>query len=56
MKSGRTSEVPLTDVRGSVTLLFAIAGLAASLMLAGCGEKVEANPKLGAPPAGRRDP
>ncbi len=51
MKSGRTSEVPLTDVRGSVTLLFAIAGLAASLALAGCGEKVEANPKLGAPPA-----
>jgi cobalt-zinc-cadmium efflux system membrane fusion protein len=29
----------------------AVAGLAASLILAGCGEKVEANPKLGAPPA-----
>jgi cobalt-zinc-cadmium efflux system membrane fusion protein len=27
------------------------AGLAASLALAGCGDKVEANPKLGAPPA-----
>lgn len=27
-----------------------VAGLAMSLMLAGCGEKVEANPKLGAPP------
>jgi cobalt-zinc-cadmium efflux system membrane fusion protein len=26
-------------------------GLAASLALAGCGDKVEANPKLGAPPA-----
>jgi cobalt-zinc-cadmium efflux system membrane fusion protein len=29
----------------------AVAGLLASLALAGCGEKVEANPKLGAPPA-----
>jgi cobalt-zinc-cadmium efflux system membrane fusion protein len=29
----------------------AVAGLAASLVLGGCGEKVEANPKLGAPPA-----
>jgi len=28
----------------------AVAGLAASLILAGCGEKVEANPKEGAPP------
>jgi len=29
----------------------ALAGLVASLALSGCGEKVEANPKLGAPPA-----
>jgi cobalt-zinc-cadmium efflux system membrane fusion protein len=56
---------PLTDVRGSEGCvktmsnrslrsrlwIVAIAGLAASLILAGCGEKVEANPKLGAPPA-----
>jgi membrane fusion protein, heavy metal efflux system len=31
--------------------LAAAAGLAASLFLAGCGDKVEADPKLGAPPA-----
>jgi cobalt-zinc-cadmium efflux system membrane fusion protein len=29
----------------------ALAGLVASLILAGCGQKVEANPKLGEPPA-----
>jgi membrane fusion protein, heavy metal efflux system len=29
----------------------AVASLAASLILAGCGQKVEANPKLGEPPA-----
>jgi cobalt-zinc-cadmium efflux system membrane fusion protein len=29
----------------------AVAGLAASLILGGCNDKVEANPKLGAPPA-----
>jgi cobalt-zinc-cadmium efflux system membrane fusion protein len=32
-------------------VMTAVAVLAASWMLAGCGEKVEANPKLGAPPA-----
>ncbi len=32
-------------------VIVAVAGVAASLMLAGCNEKVEANPKLGAPPA-----
>jgi membrane fusion protein, heavy metal efflux system len=34
-----------------VIAVLAAAGLAVSLALAGCGEKVEANPKLGAPPA-----
>jgi len=53
--------VPLTDVRGSSCgtagvskrpfhALLAAAVLAASLVLAGCGDKVEANPKMGAPP------
>jgi len=32
-------------------VIVAAASVAMSLMLAGCGEKVEANPKLGAPPA-----
>jgi membrane fusion protein, heavy metal efflux system len=31
-------------------IALAAAGLAVSLILAGCGQKVEANPKLGAPP------
>jgi cobalt-zinc-cadmium efflux system membrane fusion protein len=35
----------------SVKATLAAAGLAASLFLAGCGDKVEADPKLGAPPA-----
>jgi cobalt-zinc-cadmium efflux system membrane fusion protein len=35
----------------SVRATLAAAGLAASLFLAGCGDKVEADPKLGAPPA-----
>jgi cobalt-zinc-cadmium efflux system membrane fusion protein len=34
----------------AIIAVTAVAGLAASLILAGCGEKVEANPKLGAPP------
>jgi membrane fusion protein, heavy metal efflux system len=34
----------------SLIVLFAAAGLAATLVLAGCGEKVEANPKQGEPP------
>jgi len=34
----------------SIVSVAVIAGLAASLILAGCGEKVEANPKMGAPP------
>jgi cobalt-zinc-cadmium efflux system membrane fusion protein len=54
---------PLTDVRGSVDFgryraarvskrfLPWLAAAAASLVLAGCGDKVEANPKEGAPPA-----
>jgi cobalt-zinc-cadmium efflux system membrane fusion protein len=33
-----------------VITVAAVAGLAASLVLAGCNDKVEANPKLGAPP------
>jgi cobalt-zinc-cadmium efflux system membrane fusion protein len=37
--------------RSGFMVAAAIAGLAASLVLAGCNEKVEANPKLGAPPA-----
>ena len=35
----------------SVRATLAAAGLAASLFLAGCGDKVEADPKVGAPPA-----
>jgi cobalt-zinc-cadmium efflux system membrane fusion protein len=35
----------------SVRATLAAAGLAASLFLASCGDKVEADPKLGAPPA-----
>ena len=35
----------------SIIAVAAAACLAASLFLAGCGEKVEADPKLGAPPA-----
>jgi cobalt-zinc-cadmium efflux system membrane fusion protein len=52
----KNSKTPLTEVRGSVVFArdraaWAVVGLAASLILAGCGAKVEANPKLGAPPA-----
>jgi membrane fusion protein, heavy metal efflux system len=34
-----------------IVAVLAVAGLALGLALAGCGDKVEANPKLGAPPA-----
>jgi cobalt-zinc-cadmium efflux system membrane fusion protein len=34
-----------------LTLLLAVVSLAAGLILAGCGQKVEANPEVGAPPA-----
>jgi cobalt-zinc-cadmium efflux system membrane fusion protein len=34
----------------STIAVSAVAGLVASLMLSGCGQKVEANPKLGEPP------
>ncbi|MGA2881698.1 MAG: efflux RND transporter periplasmic adaptor subunit [Bryobacteraceae bacterium] len=35
----------------TIVALVAAAGLGASLILAGCGQKVEANPKLGEPPS-----
>ncbi len=38
-------------MKNLTVVIVAVAGVAASLMLAGCNEKVEANPKLGAPPA-----
>ncbi len=40
----------------SIVAVAAAACLAVSLILAGCSQKVEADPKLGAPPAGRCDP
>jgi len=37
--------------RAAIVAVLAVAVLALSLALSGCGQKVEANPKLGAPPA-----